>query len=102
MKQKYVKPVVILERFSLTECIASGCANLSSSTLGSPNNSSKEYCEWVTGSDGVELFLSAGTVCDNVKDLITIGFITGPVDEYTPVYGVCYNNPEGATVFGSV
>lgn len=53
MKEKYVKPAIFIERFSLTQNIASGCAG---STLGQPHNNATDIsnCAWDMG--GIILF----------------------------------------------
>lgn len=86
MKQNYVKPTIMIERFSLCQNIAAGCAP--GNEWGSANIGDKSSCGWIT--PGGQILWLEGTVC---KDHY------GPDDEF---YGVCYNNPGGGmTIFGS-
>ena len=78
MKQKYVKPTMIVERFTLTQSIAHNCAP--GLDFGNANLKYKGQCGWFDG----ETFLwgSVASKCDEYYD----GF-DGVV--------VCYNNPDG-------
>ena len=88
MKQNYVKPSIVIERFDLTQSIASGCGASATNTLGKPVQWAKHVCAWDVG--GILFFLDGMNVCANVQ-----------VKENEEVYGVCYNNPEGAMIFSS-
>lgn len=89
MKEKYVKPTLILERFTMTQNIASGCAPRNEE-WGYATHSDKSTCGWALP-DGVNIaWLEGTTVCNDFYG------------EFDEVYGVCYNNPEsGMTIFGS-
>lgn len=78
MKQVYVKPRMIVERFALSQSIALNCGISSTgSTLGKPNSGDSSTCGWDVG--GEILFLAA-PIC------------TKPTtDEMIGSY--CYNNP---------
>lgn len=86
MKQNYVKPTIMIERFSLCQNIAAGCTT--NGEWGTCGHGDKYSCGWVIPS-GQILWL------DN----------TGCTEILTPednVDGVCYNNPNGGmTIFGS-
>lgn len=93
MKEKYIKPVVVYEDFSLTQTIATDCGDTHTSTLGESNHYTIETCQW--DANGVLVFFTEvdGSACDD-----------GPWD-YTDFYeinGYCYNNPDGgAEIFSS-
>lgn len=88
MKQTYVKPRIIVERFGLTQSIAAGCGVNASNTLGKPTHYTKETCGWEMA-DGLILFVDSVTAC------------TYDVEPDALVEGVCYNNPDGAMIFSS-
>ena len=88
MKQTYVKPSIIVERFALTQSIASSCGVVGGSTLGKPTHQSKEVCGWEL-MNGLVLFVDAVSAC------------TKDVEPDAKVDGVCYNNPDGAMIFSS-
>ena len=89
MKQSYVKPRMIIERFALTQSIAAGCGAVpGGNTLGQPAHYYKSTCAWDVG--GILLFLDR-EICKDVQ-----------VGEKDQVMGYCYNNPDGGTaIFGS-
>lgn len=88
MKKEYKKPMIVLESFNLSQSIAAGCGAIHDSTLGSPNQSSKETCAWVVG--GYNVFLNDTNIC------------TIKIGENDDSLGVCYNNPNGGTsIFNS-
>lgn len=83
MKKAYEKPLLYIERFTLTQTIAHNCGeNLD---FGMANYATKETCGW-NASPGYEIFMDP-TICDfPTKDFV----------------GVCYNAPEGGyNVFNS-
>ncbi|MBP3412378.1 MAG: hypothetical protein J6K89_03890 [Oscillospiraceae bacterium] len=83
MKETYVKPTIFIERFSLTQNIASGCAGYENGTHGTPiNNTEASTCVW--DMQGVMLFTS--NACAAVEG----GIQLGPNDSFD---GVCYNGP---------
>lgn len=88
MKQTYVKPTMMIERFGLTQSIAASCTAGGGNTLGKPTNWNKEVCGWEIQS-GLVLFVDAVTAC------------TFDVDPDGRFFDLCYNNPEGAMVFSS-
>ena len=77
MKRVYEKPALYIERFMLTQSIASGCSP-SNPDFGMPNQNSQEVCGWDIF-PGFEIFMDPD-ICD---------FPT----EYFE--GVCYNAPYG-------
>ena len=89
MKQTYVKPRIMIERFALTQSIASGCGAVpSGSTLGEPAHYHKSTCAWNVG--GILLFIDPN-ICKDKQ--------IGENDEFM---GYCYNNPDGGiAIFGS-
>lgn len=88
MKQTYVKPRMIVERFALTQSIASGCGVApGGGTLGVPAHYNKNTCAWDVG--GILLFIDAN-ICTDMQ-----------VGENDQVMGYCYNNPEGGTAIFS-
>lgn len=88
MKQTYVKPRIIIERFALTQSIATTCTVAGGNSLGKPTNWSKETCGWKLQNDLI-LFVDAVTACNY------------DVEPDALVEGVCYNNPDGAMIFSS-
>lgn len=87
MKQTYVKPSVVVERFSLTQNIASTCGAYDNE-WGQCNHWNKETCGWQTPYGSV-IWLDY-PICDDHY---------GPNDDFN---GICYNNPgNGLTIFGS-
>ena len=88
MKQVYVKPRIIVERFALTQSIASGCGVVGGSTLGNPTHQNKYDCAWNLG--GQLIFMEGMSQCSDI-----------PVKEDGEITGICYNNPDGAMIFAS-
>lgn len=88
MKQNYIKPMIVIERFGLTQSVATGCGAAASNTLGNPTQWSKSSCAWEVG--GLLIFLDTMNVCADFK-----------VKEDEEVFGACYNNPEGSMIFSS-
>ena len=80
MKRVYEKPALYIERFMLTQSIASGCSP-SNPDFGMPNQNSQEVCGWDVF-PGFEIFMDPD-ICD---------FPT----EYFE--GVCYNAPENGII----
>ena len=90
MKAVYKKPEIRIERFTLSQTIAS-CGAVQDSTLGGPNQGTKAVCGWVVGS---EVYWSSRPACDDG---------TGEVypEGWDGLEGVCYNNPNGGTTIFS-
>ena len=83
MKKIYEKPAAYIERFDLTQSIASGCSVLDTFGGTSVNNTSKSTCGIIFGG---EAYFS-----DNIAKCTA-----GEFDEF------CYNAPaEGAILFMS-
>lgn len=104
MKQKYVKPQFLAESFSLSQSVALGCAPY---TTDSANHHSPQVCGWLTGYDMGTSGQGMNYVPDGTMDVI---FLSGSQKcniiltdaEAALIYGMCYNNPDGATkVFAS-
>ena len=76
MKRVYEKPALYIEKFMLTQTIASGCSP-SNPDFGMPTQASKETCGWDIY--GFKIFTNSN-ICEN------------PVEEFL---GVCYNAPNG-------
>lgn len=51
MKQKYVKPAMMLEQFSLSQNIAKTCGdgNWKDNTIGKPTHGDFDVCKWHMG-----------------------------------------------------
>lgn len=80
MKEKYVKPAIFIERFSLTQNIASGCAG---STLGTAINSTDiNQCAWDMG--GIILF-NSNACADGIK-----------LQDGDTFEAVCFNAPNSS------
>ena len=79
MKKAYNKPLLIVERFALSQTIASGCNDMS--RYGDPTLVRKGECGWNLN-DAVVIFLEGVVKCEwQIED--------GSMD------GICYNAPEG-------
>ena len=91
MKKAYIKPVVYMEKFDLSQSIAAGCGAVAGgSSLGKPAHWSKETCGWNLGN----MILWAEST-GNCTDIIEI-------DEPVENIGICYNNPSGgSSIFSS-
>lgn len=91
MKNKYTKPVLMMEDFTLSQSIAHNCGknlNWNQATL-----KYKSTCGWSTGSD---------LNMDGEPDVIFTGGVCKPVIGENDFEGVCYNNPgNGLNVFNS-
>ena len=89
MKMEYVKPRILVERFTLTQSIAASCGAPGGGTsLGKPTSQSAATCGWDL--DGV-LFFAATTLVNCTED-VEEGFI---------LEGYCYNNPANMPAFFS-
>ncbi len=90
MKMEYVKPSMIVERFTLSQSIAAPCnaATDPARPYGDPNSGSRYSCTWEFQGD--ILFASENQSCVlKLKDGAEFGII-------------CYNNPSvDLAVFGS-
>lgn len=87
MKEKYTKPVLRMEMFTLTQNIAQTCGSFEGSTVGRPTSGDSNSCGWDMGNAIVWVEAPACTM-------------PWPADgEFA---GVCLHNPNGGvTVFGS-
>ena len=88
MKLKYTKPALVLELFSMTQSIATGCtaedpAN-PNSTVGDPNIWNKQECGWAID-DNIIIWLEA-PICNDYA---------GAEED---IDGICYNNPDGGNL----
>lgn len=82
MKKAYTKPVLIVERFTLSQTIAHNCGKNLDFSMATLAN--KTDCGWNVG--GIEIFIDT-TICDVYVEEID---------------GVCHNAPEGGyNVFNS-
>lgn len=82
MKKAYTKPVLIVERFTLSQTIAHNCGKNLDFSMATLAN--KKDCGWNIG--GIEVFMDT-TICDVYVEEID---------------GVCHNAPEGGyNVFNS-
>lgn len=89
MKEKYVKPAMVIERFELTSAIAKNCGEFGLGGL--PTQSEPANCAWEIA-PGFTLFFDGQWQCSfPVIDGEDAGFGI-----------ICYNNPGGnATIFSS-
>ena len=88
MKEKYVKPAMVIERFSLTSSIARNCADYIDKQY--LNQSSIPNCTWDLGG-GMTVFVQFPTC-----------IIEAPTWDAGNGEIICYNNPgEGAYIFSS-
>ena len=77
MKKTYKKPMMIVERFTLSQTIATGCGeNLEG--WGEPLHATKAVCAW--DSNGFHMFQEA-SICENASEIWEF---------------ICYNAPEGS------
>ena len=82
MKRVYEKPVLYIERFTLTQSIAHNCGYNLDFSMGTEKT--KESCGWQVGA--IEVFMDP-MICDL------------PTEEFG---GICYNAPAGGNnVFNS-
>lgn len=88
MKKKYVKPMITMDLFSLTQSIAATCGVEHDAEMGYPLQDTKQTCGWYMD-DVITLFLIDSAFC-------TLPLEDGDDSTY------CYNNPSGGTeIFGS-
>lgn len=88
MKLEYVKPRILVERFTLTQSIAASCGVVNGTTFGKPTSQSAATCGWDL--NGV-LFFTSTSLVDCTED-VTEGF---------ELEGYCYNNPANMPAFFS-
>ena len=88
MKLEYVKPRILVERFTLTQSIAASCGATGGTTLGKPTSQSAATCGWDL--NGVLFFTSS-----------TVNICTEIVSDGFEREGYCYNNPTGSPAFFS-
>lgn len=98
MKNKYIKPTLIIERFTLTQSIAGSCEGVAGGSAFSnfgPMHWSKTSCAWNDG--GMAIFITQA-VCADIQ-------LEAPDSSFTSMDGYhnyCYDNPDGGlSVFGS-
>jgi len=101
MKERYVKPQLLFESFSLSQTIAKDCGDTHSGTLGESNHYDAETCEWDAG-DYTIFFDHCGD--EQVPPIEGSGMTE---EEYeamiADIVGLCYNNPDGGqTIFSSL
>lgn len=88
MKEKYVKPEIFIERFSLTQNIAAACGAVENGSLGTPTTGDRTSCKWDLGNN-MSIFTSAANC-------------TIPLGDNDTFEGVCFNAPNSnITVFGA-
>ena len=89
MKQTYVKPVLVMENFTLNQSIAHNCGDNLDFSQGTLKD--KSTCGWIIGDVDYN-----GTVDTVFMSRPSCSILT---ENYE---GVCYNNPEGGyNVFNS-
>ncbi len=90
MKMEYVKPRMIVERFTLTQSIAASCgAPAGGSSLGKPTSQSAATCGWDLNG---EIIFTESTVGINCTMDVSDGYEAD---------GYCYNNPSTMPAFFS-
>lgn len=95
MKMEYVKPSILVERFTLSQNIAAACnaAADDSRPYGDPNTWNKNTCTWSYQGD----ILFTNTTTDPLG-----GSCNVVVGEGAEVGIICYNNPNpNLQLFGS-
>ena len=105
MKERYVKPKIYCENFTLSQTIARNCGdNHDSSSFGESNHYNESTCQWIAGD--VKIFASAPCTWPDPEDYLEDPDILKLMiddllkEEYGG--GVCYNNPEsGQQLFSS-
>ena len=92
MKQKYMKPAIVMERFELSQSIADNCgATPGGGTLGRPAHWSKNSCGWFIDAETILWF-----------DTGEFGSCNEHLKEGEDFDGLCYNNPAGGqAIFNS-
>ena len=90
MKERYVKPDLRVEYFTLSQSVAANCgAGNLGNEFGKPAHQTKESCGWDLGFGGMVIW---------TRDLNCTEFL----DPNGSFNGICYNNPEGGfSIFGS-
>ena len=90
MSKKYNKPILQIEYFALSQSVALGCgAPHWDEMMGGPAHWSKKTCGW--RDDLGTVYWLDTTICETET----------PID-YSPIEGVCYNEPNGGyPVFSS-
>lgn len=80
MKQKYVKPTLIVERFTLTQSIATSCGAPGGTGFG-PNHANAINCTW--SAYDVEFFITSNNCYEGPESN----------EDIFELDGYCYNNP---------
>lgn len=90
MKERYVKPDLRVEYFTLSQSIADSCgAGNLGNEFGKPAHQEKGACGWDLGFGGMVIWAER-PACTELLD---------PNGSFN---GICYNNPEGGfSIFGS-
>lgn len=89
MKKIYIKPIVQIERFTISQSVAQNCGYNDDVFTGFPTQADKNSCGWNDGYG--EVYWTSNVTCG------------GEYSEDLEVGEVCYNNPNGApTVFASM
>lgn len=93
MKERYVKPDLRVEYFTLSQSVATGGCTPSSwgPDLGRPTQAERGSCGWNFGLGDLGLIAwVANSACTDIYD------------QNAEINGVCYNNPNGGfSIFGS-
>ena len=103
MKERYVKPLLLFESFSLSQTIARDCGDTHNSSLGQSNHYNPNTCNWIVGEgDGASVYFFYGAC----RDAEEIGFdeeYPGSEEDLDEVVikGFCYNNPDGGQMLFS-
>ena len=100
MKERYVKPQLLFESFSLSQTIAKDCGDTHDSTLGESTHYEVTTCMWDVG--GYTIFFDH---CgDEQIDMPEEGEYDDIYEYVAEVLEVeCYNNPDGGQmVFSSM
>ena len=94
MKERYVKPELLMESFSLTQTIARNCGDTHTGSFGESNHYNENTCQWVIGDGEDAIYLFFVGACD---DSWAIGDPEPGDDEIAGdfIEGLCYNNPSG-------
>ena len=98
MKERYVKPLLLFESFSLSQTIAKDCGDTHDSTLGQSNHYNADTCNWVIGEGDDAIVLFFYDACADAEELGFDEEYPGTLDD---VEGLCYNNPDGGQMLFS-
>ncbi len=104
MKKEYIKPMVMVEGFALSQSIARNCGSTiyQDNPIGYPNYQDIGSCGWVYTEGGEDDPFAGSDVQEPVTYIYWSDGCQNPVGPDFEIEGACYNNPGGGTgIFGS-